>query len=95
MNARAPPRSRGAPRLTRCLSAGRDLGAPGIRWGHFCSKRLIDSLGLAAQDGVIRVSLVHYNTVEEVDRFVAVLRAILASPAADAPTEPAKGGYGL
>jgi len=72
-----------------------DLSVPGIRWGHFCSKRLIDCLGLAAQDGVIRVSLVHYNSVEEVDRFVIVLRTILASPSSEASTEPAKGGYGL
>ncbi|KAJ0277986.1 hypothetical protein COL940_007498 [Colletotrichum noveboracense] len=36
----------------------------GIRWGHFFSKRLAErTLGLE-DDGVVRVSLVHYNTGE-------------------------------
>ncbi|KAJ0353878.1 hypothetical protein COL154_011979 [Colletotrichum chrysophilum] len=36
----------------------------GIRWGHFFSKRLAErTLGLD-DDGVVRVSLVHYNTGE-------------------------------
>ncbi|KAJ0382696.1 hypothetical protein COL922a_012020 [Colletotrichum nupharicola] len=36
----------------------------GIRWGHFFSKRLVErTLGLD-DDGVVRVSLVHYNTGE-------------------------------
>ncbi|KAL9630711.1 MAG: hypothetical protein Q9164_006281, partial [Protoblastenia rupestris] len=39
----------------------------GLRWGHFYSKRLVDEvLGLGEVEGVVRVSLVHYNTVEEV-----------------------------
>jgi selenocysteine lyase/cysteine desulfurase len=29
-------------------------------------------------DGVVRISLVHYNTVEEVEKIVDVLREILA-----------------
>ena len=34
----------------------------GIRWGHFYSKRLVEEfLGLGAE-GVVRVSMVHYNT---------------------------------
>ncbi|KAJ4312838.1 Aminotransferase-like protein fgm3 [Fusarium piperis] len=38
----------------------------GIRWGHFFSKRLIEkTLGLS-DDGVVRVSLVHYNTTAKV-----------------------------
>ncbi|MBE9183032.1 cysteine desulfurase-like protein [Oculatella sp. LEGE 06141] len=44
----------------------------GIRYGDFYAKRLIEDLGLAAQHGVIRVSMVHYNTVEEVDRLIAL-----------------------
>lgn len=40
----------------------------GCRWGHFYSKRLVDEvLGLGEEkggDGVIRVSMVHYNTGE-------------------------------
>lgn len=45
----------------------------GIRFGDFYAKRLIESLGLARQNGVVRVSMVHYNTPEEVDRLIAAL----------------------
>lgn len=34
----------------------------GIRWGHFYSKKLVDDVLGLKSDGVIRVSLVHYNT---------------------------------
>ena len=37
----------------------------GCRWGHFYSKRLVDErLGLEGCNGVVRVSMVHYNTGE-------------------------------
>jgi cysteine desulfurase family protein (TIGR01976 family) len=49
----------------------------GIRYGDFYAKRLIDALGLTARNGVIRVSMVHYNTMEEVDRLIALLDPIL------------------
>jgi len=50
----------------------------GFRWGSFYSNRLCtDVLGLDATDGVIRVSLCHYNTVEEVEGFVKVLDEVL------------------
>ncbi|HUS68225.1 MAG TPA: aminotransferase class V-fold PLP-dependent enzyme [Kofleriaceae bacterium] len=42
----------------------------GIKSGHFYAKRLLDGLGLP---GVVRASLVHYNTVGEVDRLIAAL----------------------
>ena len=49
----------------------------GIRYGDFHSRRLVDHLGLQATGGVVRVSMVHYNTVEEVDRLVAGLDPII------------------
>lgn len=49
----------------------------GIRWGDFYAKRLIEDLGLAEQGGVVRVSLVHYNTLEEVDRLIQALDEVL------------------
>jgi cysteine desulfurase family protein (TIGR01976 family) len=49
----------------------------GIRYGDFYARRLIEKLGLTAQAGVIRVSMVHYNTVAEVDRLVEALDHIL------------------
>ena len=37
----------------------------GCRFGHFYSKRMVDDLlGLEGCDGVVRVSMVHYNTGE-------------------------------
>ena len=42
------------------------------------SKRLVEALGIAdAGDGVVRVSMVHYNTLDEVDRLIAALDRVL------------------
>ncbi|EAS50143.1 putative aminotransferase [Aurantimonas manganoxydans SI85-9A1] len=49
----------------------------GIRHGDFYAKRLILDLGLAPQNGVVRVSMVHYNTLDEVDRLIAALEPAL------------------
>jgi selenocysteine lyase/cysteine desulfurase len=49
----------------------------GFRWGHFYSKRLCDEvLGIEAPY-VTRVSMVHYNTEEEVRGLVEVLKKVL------------------
>ena len=50
----------------------------GIRFGDFYAKKLIQDLGWVAKDGVIRVSLVHYNTVAEVEKLIEVLDEIFA-----------------
>lgn len=50
----------------------------GIRYGHFHAKRLIDRLGLAERNGVVRVSLAHYNTEEEVGRLIDCLDGFLS-----------------
>ena len=47
------------------------------RFGHFYAYRLIRDLGLMERDGVVRVSLVHYNTPDEVARVVAALDELL------------------
>jgi selenocysteine lyase/cysteine desulfurase len=49
----------------------------GIRYGHFYALRLIEDLGLLPHQGVVRVSLVHYNTVEECDRLIEKLAGVL------------------
>lgn len=51
----------------------------GCRSGHFYSKRLCEEvLGIKdADDGVIRCSLLHYNTKEEVSGLVKVLQEII------------------
>lgn len=48
-----------------------------IRYGDFYARRLINDIGLAEKDGVIRISLVHYNTDKEVNSLFKVLDAIL------------------
>lgn len=45
----------------------------GIRDGHLYAPRLMAALGLDPHDGAARVSLAHYNTVEEIHRFGEVL----------------------
>lgn len=40
----------------------------GIRFGDFYAKRLIESLDLQAWGGVVRVSIAHYNTADEIAR---------------------------
>lgn len=49
----------------------------GIRWGDFYARQLIEALGLRQQDGVVRVSMAHYNTREEVERLIAILDRII------------------
>lgn len=52
-----------------------------MRFGDFHSRRLAEYLGLTDHGGMLRVSMVHYNTLEEVDRFTAALDRILAGQA--------------
>jgi len=52
-------------------------GNVGIRYGHFYSYRLLEGLGMDPDDGVVRISLVHYNTAKEVQRIIDILRAVL------------------
>jgi len=48
-----------------------------IRSGHFYAHRLISDLVIETKDGVVRVSLAHYNTADEVERLIAALDGIL------------------
>lgn len=49
----------------------------GIRFGHFYAQRAIEALGLAARNGVVRISMVHYNTEAEVARLIEALDRVL------------------
>ena len=49
----------------------------GIRYGDFYARRLIDDLGLSSKNGVVRVSLLHYNTMDEVDKLIGAFEKIL------------------
>ncbi len=48
-----------------------------IRHGHVYSVRLMQALDLDTEEGVARISMVHYNTVEEVARLIDVLDRLL------------------
>lgn len=48
-----------------------------IRFGDFYARRLIEFLGLADNNGVLRVSMTHYNTIDEVELLISALEKIL------------------
>jgi cysteine desulfurase family protein (TIGR01976 family) len=48
----------------------------GIRDGHMYAPRLMKRMNLSKETGMVRVSLVHYNTVDEIKRFAAVLSSL-------------------
>ena len=48
----------------------------GIRDGHMYAPRLMGRLRLAMDRGAVRVSLVHYNTLDEIHRFGDALKKI-------------------
>ena len=49
----------------------------GVRHGDFHSRRLAEALGVDGEGGVLRASLVHYNTLDEVDRLIAAIEKAL------------------
>src|SRR5580698_4513670 len=51
----------------------------GVRDGHMYAPRLMKRLGLAAESGAVRASLVHYNTRQEVREFGSALAEIRRS----------------
>jgi selenocysteine lyase/cysteine desulfurase len=58
--------------------AGRNVG---VRSGHMYSPRLLGRLGLLP-DGIVRASLVHYTTHEEIFRFRNALVDVIADAGA-------------
>ena len=50
----------------------------GVRDGHMYAPRLMRRLNLSPESGVVRVSLVHYNTVEEIRHAGQILRDLSA-----------------
>lgn len=57
------------------------LGERGIfTWdGNYYALNLSERLGVESQGGMLRIGLVHYNTMEEVERVLAALREFAAS----------------
>jgi selenocysteine lyase/cysteine desulfurase len=64
------------PALITETMAGRGIG---IRDGHMYAPRLMKRLGVNLETGVNRVSLVHYNTTQEIQEFGNVLRDLVWS----------------
>ena len=48
--------------------------------GDFYAARCIETLGLAGQGGVVRASMVHYNTADEVQRLISALDEAIEAP---------------
>ncbi len=68
---------RHARRSSREITGHVDRSGIGIRHGHMYAYRLCQALGIDVSDGVVRVSAVHYNTVDEIDRLIEVLDDVL------------------
>jgi selenocysteine lyase/cysteine desulfurase len=49
----------------------------GVRSGDFYARALIDGLGLRERGGVLRISAVHYNTLDEIDRLLEALEQVV------------------
>jgi len=45
--------------------------------GHFYSIRLLNAMGIDGNTGVLRLSLVHYNTPQEIDSFIQIFHRII------------------
>ena len=54
----------------------------GIRHGHMYAHRLSTAMGIEPDPGVVRISAVHYNTVEEIDRLMDAIDPLLATESA-------------
>ncbi|MDX2220553.1 MAG: cysteine desulfurase-like protein [Burkholderiales bacterium] len=50
----------------------------GIRFGDFYARHLCEALGInAAYGGVVRVSIAHYNSMQEIDRLISALESAI------------------
>jgi cysteine desulfurase family protein (TIGR01976 family) len=49
----------------------------GIKYGHMYAWRVCEAVGIPVEPGVVRVSAVHYNSVEEIQRVCGVLESVL------------------
>jgi cysteine desulfurase family protein (TIGR01976 family) len=48
-----------------------------VRFGDFHARRLAEYLDITANGGCVRVSMTHYNTIEEVEALIAALEEVL------------------
>ncbi len=64
---------------SREITEAVDRSGIGIRNGHMYAYHLCEALGLDPEDGVVRTSLVHYNTLEEIERLIEVFESVLTA----------------
>jgi selenocysteine lyase/cysteine desulfurase len=57
------------------------------RNGHNYAHRLVTALGIDINDGVVRLSAVHYNTMDEIEKCIQVLDTILSHSGNDTETK--------
>ncbi|OJD34410.1 cysteine desulfurase [Diplodia corticola] len=67
-------RGKSAREVVEAVEAVSDYG---FRWGHFYSKRLCDDVLKLGPEGVVRVSMVHYNTEDEIKGFVETFDKVI------------------
>ncbi len=48
-----------------------------IKSGNYGNYRIMEALGIDVEDGTVRVSMVHYNTLDEVDRLIEALDRVI------------------
>ena len=46
--------------------------------GHFYSMRLLQAMGIDAEEGVLRFSLVHYTSAQDVQKLTQTLARMIA-----------------
>ena len=76
----------------QALADAMDRAGIGIRDGHMYAPRLMKRLGLSMDTGCLRVSLVHYNTLDEIARFGRVLSDIVNAPTPPVVIPDARSG---
>ena len=59
-------------RTSREITEVVDASGIAIRHGHMYAYHLCEALGMDPDDGVVRVSMVHYNTPDEIERLIEV-----------------------
>ena len=59
------------------IVAHTDAASIGIRYGHMYAYRLCKALGIDLEGGVVRVSMAHYNTLEEIERLIEIFDRVL------------------
>jgi selenocysteine lyase/cysteine desulfurase len=59
------------------IVAHTDAAGIGIRFGHMYAYRLCRAIGIDLEGGVVRVSMAHYNTLEEIERLIEVFDRVL------------------